>query len=82
MTKCFGVIMEDDFEISDLNERDCFIPLLHGPRGVKWLHFDDVISESNLLMFTCSYCRVTSNRLSEKLHEKGCKVLLMNMLGM
>jgi hypothetical protein len=74
--------MEDDFEISDLTERDMFHPLYYGPRGVKWLHFDDVIDKNNLLMFTCSYCRVTSNRLSEKQHEKGCRNLLMNLLGM
>lgn len=74
--------MEEDFEIVDLDERNFFVPLLYGPRGVKWLHFDDVIDENNLLTFTCSYCKVTSNRKSEKKHEPKCKNLLMNMLGM
>uniref|UniRef100_A0A6H1ZQF4 Uncharacterized protein n=1 Tax=viral metagenome TaxID=1070528 RepID=A0A6H1ZQF4_9ZZZZ len=74
--------MDEDFDIIALTERDLFVPLLYGSRGVKWLHFDDVIDSQNLLMFTCAHCRLSSSSVDEKRHEAKCKVELMNKLGM
>lgn len=62
-------------------EQSPFI-LLAGPRGVKWLEFQRPIDNSNPLYFTCAECRKTTAGSEEPSHEKGCKVALMNMLGM
>ena len=69
-----------------MTERDFFIIIRCGPRGVKWLHFDAVIDENNPLMFTCGVCRKTTGSYpfdpDNKLHEPRCKNELMNKLGM
>jgi len=65
-------------------ERQEFTPLSYGSRGVTWTAHPGVISPDNPLMFTCAECRVTSSGHDPELftHKKGCKVALMNKLGM
>ena len=66
---------------SELSERDQVDILHYGPRGVSWLERHGAIDKANPLLFTCAVCRRTLAGF-ESLHEKGCKVELMNRLGM
>ena len=74
-------MIEEDFDIADLSERDYFYLIFCGPRGVKWSLTDGELCGTNPLFFTCACCRITSSG-NEKAHEDNCRVKLMNALGM
>lgn len=53
----------------------------YGPRGVSWKEKQGVASIDNPILFTCAVCRKTL-RYASDVHEKGCRVGLLNSLGM
>lgn len=63
------------------SEREDFCLLLCGPRGVKWLRKDDVIDINNPVIFTCAECRRDLVVEGDE-HAPGCKVAMLNALGM
>lgn len=73
-------ITDEEISEDELERRQVEL-ICYGLRGVSWSEKPGVLSVDNPVLFTCAVCRKTLRHASDT-HEKGCKVGLLNSLGM